>query len=75
MKPFRSVVMGCASTKGGGGVKGKILMLCFEWRSDQSPLPEAGGCERSYTSPMAIECRFPFNSQRGKARSPFRWRT
>jgi hypothetical protein len=29
--------------EGGGGVKGKILVLCFEWRSEQAPLPEAGG--------------------------------
>jgi hypothetical protein len=29
--------------EGGGGVKGKMMELCFEWRSEQSPLPETGG--------------------------------
>jgi hypothetical protein len=29
--------------EGGGGVKGKMMVLSFEWRSDQAPLPETGG--------------------------------
>jgi hypothetical protein len=29
--------------EGGGGVKGKIVVPCFEWRSEQSPSPEARG--------------------------------
>ena len=29
--------------EGGGGVKGKMLVFCFEWRSEQAPSDEAGG--------------------------------
>ena len=29
--------------EGGGGVKGKILVLCFEWRSEQAPLTRSWG--------------------------------
>ena len=29
--------------EGGGGVKGKMVAFCFVWRSEQAPLPEAGG--------------------------------
>jgi hypothetical protein len=29
--------------EGGGGVKGKMVVLCFEWRSEQAPVPETGG--------------------------------
>ena len=35
---------GWRTYEGGGGVKGKMKVLCFEWQSEQSPpLPEAGG--------------------------------
>ena len=29
--------------EGGGRVKGKMVMLCFEWRSEQAPSVETGG--------------------------------
>jgi hypothetical protein len=29
--------------EGGGGVKGKMVVVCFEWRSEQAPSDEAGG--------------------------------
>lgn len=46
--------------EGGGGVKGKILVLCFEWRSEQPPYPKLGGCERGHTFPSTLLRRFLF---------------
>lgn len=46
--------------EGGGGVKGKIVVLCYVGRSEQSPSDGAGGCERSHTSPSTLVRRFPF---------------
>ena len=46
--------------EGGGVVKGKILNLCFLWRSEQTPLPEAGGMRVQPHFSLGDGTPFPF---------------
>jgi hypothetical protein len=55
-----SVLGGWRIYEGGGGVKGKILVLRFEWRSEQSPSDGAGGMRAQPQFSLDAGAPFPF---------------